>query len=250
MTEIKDLTFFPHQRLISKLDYYGIQGNPRCWLTTWLTCRKQFVVVDGVSFSAVHVSSGVPQGTVLGPLMFLLYINDIGDDCISTIRLFADDTILHSVIESTLDAERLQFDLYVIGQWADKWLMQFNPSKCLVMRITRKCKPVIFNYKLMGHTLDSVSHHPYLGVEISSTLDHIDIKVNKANRTLGFLRRNLGKCPESVKELSYKSLVRPHLEYGSSVWDPWKDKQTKQIEAVQRRSARVVRNCWKREQIC
>ena len=107
-----------------------------------------------------------------------------------------------------------------------------------------------FNYKLMGHTLDSVSHHPYLGVEISSTLDwghHIDIKVNKVNRTLGFLKRNLGKCPESVKELSHKSLVRPHLEYGSSVWDPWKDKQIKQIEAVQRRSVRFVRNCWKRE---
>ena len=106
----------PHQRLISKLDSYGIRCNLRCWLTTWLTCRKQFVVVDGISSSAVHVSSGVPQGTFLGPLMFLLYINDIGDDCISTIRLFADDTILYSVIESTLDAEWLQSDLHVIGQ--------------------------------------------------------------------------------------------------------------------------------------
>ena len=127
--------------------------------------------------------------------------------------------------------------------------MKFNPSKCSVMRITRKCDPVIYDYKLMGHSLKSVSHHPYLGVELSSTLDwndHINIKVNKVNQTLGFLRRNLGDCPESIKELSYKSLVRPHLEYASPVWDPWKTKHIKQIEAVQRRSARFVKNCWDR----
>ena len=117
------------------------------------------------------------------------------------------------------------------------------------MRITRKREPVIYDYKLMGHTLQSVSQHPYLGVELSSTLDwshHINSKVNKASQTLGFLRRNLGNCPESIKELAYKSLVRPHLEYASQVWDPWMDKHIKQIEAVQRRSARFVKNCWQR----
>ena len=94
-------------------------------------------------------------------------------------------------------------------------------------------KPVIYDYKLMGHTLESVSQHLYL--ELSSTLDwshHIESKVIKANQTLGFLRRNCGSCPESVKELAYKALVRPHLEYASPVWDPWMDKQIKQIEAV------------------
>lgn len=110
----------PHQRLISKLDYYGIRGNLKSWITTWLTCREQSVVVDGVSSPAVHVSSGVPQGTVLDPLMFLLYINDIGDNCNSAIRLFAYDTILYSIIESTLDAGQLQLDLSAIEQWAKK----------------------------------------------------------------------------------------------------------------------------------
>ena len=86
----------------------------------WLTFREQSVVVDSVSSCAVYVSSVVPQGTVLGPLMFLLYINDIGDNWNSTIRLVSDDTILYSVIESTLNAERLQSDLHVIGQWVDK----------------------------------------------------------------------------------------------------------------------------------
>ncbi|PFX15469.1 putative RNA-directed DNA polymerase from transposon X-element [Stylophora pistillata] len=225
----------PHQRLISKLDYYGIRGNLKSWITTWLTCGEQSVVIDGLSSPAVHASSGVPQGTVLGPLMLLLYINDIGDNCNSAIRLFADDTILYSIIESTLDAGQLQLDLSTIEQWAKKWLMQFNPNKCFVMRVTRKSHPIIFDYKLMGHTLESASHYPYLEVELSSSLDwshHIDMKTNKANRTLGFLKRNLGKCPESIKELSYKSLVRPHLEYARTVWDPWKDKHINQIEAV------------------
>lgn len=202
-----------------------------------------------LSSPAVHVSSGVPQGTVLGPLMFLLYINDIGDNCNSAIRLFADDTILYSIIESTLDAGQLQLDLSTIEQWAKKWLMQFNPNKCFVMRVTRKSHPIIFDYKLMGHTLESASHYPYLGVELSSSLDwshHIDMKTNKANRTLGFLKRNLGKCPESIKELSYKSLVRPHLEYASTVWDPWKDKHVNQIEAVQR-SSHFVKICRERK---
>ena len=123
--------------------------------------------------------------------------------------------ILYSIVESISDAEHLQSDLSTIERWSQKWLMQFNPSKCFVMRITRKREPVIFYYKLIGHTLESALHYPYLGVELSSTLDwshHIDNKVNKANKTLGFLRRNLGNCPESIKELAYKALVRPHLE--------------------------------------
>lgn len=84
----------PHQRLIRKLDYYGIRGDLKHWLANWLTCREQSVVVNSASSHSVHVSSGVPQGTVLGPLMFLLYINDIGNHCSFALRLFADDTIL------------------------------------------------------------------------------------------------------------------------------------------------------------
>ena len=118
----------PHQRLINKLDYDGIRGHHKVWLTNWLTRREQTVVVDGVSSPPVHVSSGVPQGTVLGPLMFLLCINDIsGSDCSSTIRLFADDTILYSIVESLSDAEHLQSDLSTIERWSQKCLMQFNP---------------------------------------------------------------------------------------------------------------------------
>jgi len=125
--------------------------------------------------------------------------------------------------------------------------MQFNPSKCFVMMITRKHDPVVCDYKLMEHSLELVSQHPYLGIELSFKLDwghHIDSKVTKANQTLGFLQRNLGNFPESIKELAYKALVRPHLEYASPVWDPWIDKHIKQIEDVQWLAAQFVKNCW------
>ena len=170
------------------------------------------------------VLSGVPQGTVLGPLLFLLYINDLGENCTSRMRLFADDTLIYSTIESCNDAAKLQSDLTALQEWAQKWQMKFNPSKCHVLRISRKQNPVESNYVLMGKVLDSVTHHPYLGIELSRNLDwdqHVNNKVMKANLSLRFLRRNLSSCPEGVKEAPYKAIVKPHVEYASSVWDPF-----------------------------
>ena len=128
--------------------------------------------------------------------------------------------------------------------------MKFNPSKCHVLRISRKQNPVGSNCVYMGNVLDSVTHHPYLGVELSRNLDrgqHVNNKIMKANRSLGFLRRNLSSCPEGVKEAAYKVLVRPHVEYASSVWDPHLKRHVKQIEVVQRRAAYFVKNCYIRE---
>lgn len=117
----KALDVVPHQRVINTLDYYGIPGNRlKRWLTSWLVHREQSAVVDGAFSSPVYVSSGVPQGTVLRQLIFLLYINNIGNNCSSTLRLFADDTILCSVIESTSDSEHLQTDLSTIELWSQK----------------------------------------------------------------------------------------------------------------------------------
>ena len=184
----------PHQRLLMKLRYYGIRGILNTWLTQWLTCRSQSVVVDGYNSPDVPVLSGVPQGTVLGPLLFLLYINDLGENCTSRMRLFADDTLIYSTIESCNDAAKLQSDLTALQEWAQKWQMKFNPSKCHVLRISRKQNPVESNYVLMGKGLDSVTHHPYPGVELSRNLgwgQHVNNKVMKANLSLGFLRRNL-----------------------------------------------------------
>ena len=129
--------------------------------------------------------------------------------------------------------------------------MKFNPGKCHFLRISRKQNPVESNYVLMGKVLDSVTHHPYLGVELSRNLDwgqHVNNKVMKANRSLGCLRWNLSGCPYGVKEAAYKALVRPHVEYAGSVWDPHlKKEHVKQIEGVQRRAACFVKNSYTRK---
>ena len=165
-------------------------------------------------------------------------------------RLFSDDTLIYCTIESCADGAKLQSDLTALQEWAQKWQMKFNPSKCRVSRISRKQNPVESNYVLMGKVLDSVTHHPYPGVELSRNLDwgqHVNNKVMKANRLLGFLRRNLSSCPEGVKEVAYKAIVRPHVEYASSVWEPHLKRHVKQIEGVQRRAARFVKNCYTRK---
>ncbi len=119
-----------HQRLLKKIDYYGIRNKTNAWIKTWLTTRTQRVVVEGEGSTTVHVDSGVPQGTVLGPLMFLLFINDIGDNINSTIKLFADDCLLFRTIKSIEDTEQLQKDLNELDNWSHQWQMKFNAKKC------------------------------------------------------------------------------------------------------------------------
>jgi hypothetical protein len=130
----------PHQRLLRKLDHYGIRGNILNWISNWLTSRTQRVVVDGETSKPVHVKSGVPQGTVLGPLMFLIYINNIADetDKATHIRLFADDCLLYRVIRSSDDTYQLQKDLDSLTDWSSKWQMSFNSSKCKLLSVTTK----------------------------------------------------------------------------------------------------------------
>ena len=128
----------PHRHLLKKLEASGVRGEEHEWLRTYLTCRTQRVVVDGRASQEVPVLSGVPQGTVLGPLMFLTYINDINRNISGTIKLFADDALLFRQIRSDADCLSLQKDLDTLYSWARKWRMQFNASKCHVLQITRK----------------------------------------------------------------------------------------------------------------
>ena len=240
----------PHQRLLYKLDYYGIRGNTLRWIENWLTQRHQTVVIDGAKSRRVQVISGVPQGTVLGPLLFLLYINDIGDSISSPIRLFADDSLLYRRVNNANDALKLQQDLDRIVKWSDTWQMQFNPSKCTVLRVTRKHAPIKHDYTMMGTTLCHVNHYPYLGVELTSDLSwslHIDNITNKANRSLNFIRRNLHDCPQYIKEKAYQSFVRPNIEYASSVWDPYLKKDCQSLDKIQRKAARFVTSSYRRE---
>jgi len=233
----------PHQRLAQKLHHYGIRGNLLHWVQSFLSDRSQRVLVEGHTSASASVTSGVPQGSVLGPLLFLLYINDMPSRVSSTTKLFADDSLLYRVIRSARDSAALQEDLHNLEKWESEWQMAFNPSKCETIRITRKRQPIISTYTIHGHILDTVPSGKYLGVTIHEKLswnDHVNTTAKKANNALAFLRRNVYSCPQDIKAQCYKTLVRPILEYASSAWDPHTTTNTAKLEAVQRRAARFV----------
>ena len=159
-------------------------------------------------------------------ILFLAYINDLPEQVKSRVRLFADDTAMNLAISSTTEGQVLQTDLACLEQWEKMWDMQFNPSKCQVLHITRKVKPLNTKYI----KLESASAAKYLGVTIADDLEwspHIDNTTKKANQTLGFLKRNIRVHNKDLKSVAYKTLVRPQLEYASTVWYPHHDKVTK-----------------------
>ena len=234
-----------HIKLLFKLSQHGVKGDTLNWIRAFLVGRTQAVVLEGESSSEVPVTSGVPQGSVLGPLLFLLYINDLPQNIQSQVRLFADDTAVYLTVNSHEAANTLQADLDTLQEWELTWDMEFNPGKCQVMHITKSRAPFQSQYTLHGQTLESVDSAKYLGVTISQDLNwnkHINNITGKANRTLGFIKRNVKTKNESVKELAYKTLVRPQVEYASTIWSPHTKQNNQKIEMVQRRAARWVNN--------
>ena len=210
------------------------------WVRAFLGSRSQRVVIDGEESESIPVTSGVPQGSVLGPIFFLIYINDLPEEVCSQVRLFADDTALYLTLESEDDSSTLQNDLNILSAWETRCVMGFNPSKCQVVHVTGSKKPVKRDYILHGQVLESHECEVSWG-GISGSLSwnpHVDRITGNANRTLGFVRRNIKTKMSKVREAAYNTLVRPQLEYASAVWDPHTKVRTSQIEQVQRRAAR------------
>jgi hypothetical protein len=242
----------PHQRLISKLSSFGIRSKTLQWITAFLSGRRQRVVINGSKSEWLPVTSGVPQGTVLGPLLFLLYINDITAEISSEIRMFADDCILYRQIKSHSDRLALQNDIDSMLNWSLKWQMQYNSKKCHILQISRQRKNnnlSHYHYHLGQDILTQVDSYPYLGVTVSSDLrwnNHINNISLKATRTLNFIRRNIYGCTVEAKALAYTALVRPHLEYASAAWDPHTAVNINRLEAVQHRAARFVKRDYRR----
>ena len=233
----------PHQLLQTKLDYYGIRGDTLRWIMALLSNRQQAVVVNGSQSSWKDVTSGVPQGSVIGPALFLLYVNDIHTNIKSTTRLFADDGIVYREIKTEMDHKTLQEDLDTLSQWSKTWLMGFNIGKCAVLTVTRKRKPSICTYHLVGECIPRVDQYKYLGVTISKDLrwnTHCQQIRNKASRTLGFLRRTLSPCTKEIKARAYQALVRPQLEYGAEVWNPHTTTSIEDLERIQKAAARFI----------
>lgn len=233
----------PHQRLILKLHHLGVRGSTLQWIKGFLQNRTQQVVVEGQQSRLGQVTSGVPQGSVLGPTLFLAYIDDLSHNIKAQVRLFADDTILYHQIRNESDTHQLQQDLDKLGEWETKWQMKFNIDKCHILTISKKKKPTIVDYKLHGQVLQRVSSAKYLGVELTKDLHwgaHIQTSASKANKISAFVYRNIRGCPINVHTNCYKGLVRPIMEYAATVWDPHQQVLSNSLEKVQRRAARRI----------
>ena len=234
----------PHRRLLEKPKAYGITGEILHWISDYLRERTQVVLVNGTESEMGAVSSGVPQGSVLGPLLFVLYINDMLDNITSDGLLFADDTKVYRQICSKEDALKLQLDIDLMKAWTDKWLLHFNDDKCHVLTLG-KIENILYThrYKINDKELEHVFEEKDLGVHVDADLsfeEHIATKIMKANQIMGLIRRTftyLGK--ESFKKL-YTALFRPHLEYAQSVWSPHLKKYQDLVENVQMRATKLV----------
>ena len=216
----------------------------------WMDTCFRWMVLDGQASDPVPVLSGVPQGSVLGPVLFLIFINDLPDNIRSSVRLFADDCVLYRNIKSPIDCQILQDDLNSLSQWETDWQMKFYVAKCHSMRVTRHLpdKQILFDYTLHQQKLEQVQSAKYLGLTITDNLNwgqHVSEISCKATKTMGFLRRNLALAPKHTKEVAYKTLVRPQLEYAAPIWNPYHKLQIQEVEKVQRTAARWTCRRWR-----
>ena len=235
----------PHKRLIKKLEAYRIGNELVDWVEHYLRDRIQQVTVNGQGSRWHEVTSGIPQGSVLGPLLFIIYINDLPDNLSSTVYLFADDTKIFNVIKSKEDQISLQKDLHKIESWTEKWLLKLHPEKCKSMHIGRHNPDPDMKYNLVGVELEHSNEEKDIGVIVDCNLNfekHIVEKIKKANSMSAIIRRIFQYLDETTFTSLYKALVRTHLDYASTVWAPYKVKLVEMIEGVQRRATKQLPN--------
>ncbi|KAK3090353.1 hypothetical protein FSP39_011129 [Pinctada imbricata] len=233
----------PHQRLLKKLEAYQLGPSIIEWIMHYLQDRKQQVSVNGQNSTWHRVTSGIPQGSVVGPLLFVIFINDLPDIVESTVYLFADDTKIFKVIEEGRDKRILQKDLESLTDWSDKWLLKFHPDKCKYLHIGKHNPASDYQYQLMGKTLEKIEEEKDIGVYVDESLSfdkHICEKVKKATSMSAIIRRIFQHLDERTFVPLYKSLVRTHFDYASSVWYPYKAKHIEMIENVQRRATKQL----------
>lgn len=241
----------PHHLLLIKLQQVGIAPRLVTWIAAYLKNRVQFVEINRCQSVHLDVLSGVPQGSVLGPLLFLVYVNDIADniDTSVTVKMFADDCVVYRTVRNTCDQVSLNENFCKIAEWCERWRMVINYSKTCALTVTHKKYPLSFAYHVKDKCIKTVNEVKYLGLHLNSKLNwetHIDSTTAKAYKKLCYLRRKLGPCDSSVKLSAYKSLIRPVLEYASIVWDPYLIKDIGKVERIQRLSARFISSDFRR----
>ena len=231
----------PHARLERKLKSHGIGGFVSDWITEWLTDRVQRVVVNGQTSEWSPVRSGVPQGSVLGPVLFVIFINDLDEGVRNHILKFADDNKLFSQVSTYEDAEKLQKDLSILNEWSNEWSILFNAEKCKCIHYGYNNKQ--YDYFMGKECIETTHEERDLGVIITETLDVTKQCVraaNKANAMLGMINRAFKYKTKEVVLKLYKSLVKPHLDYCIQAWRPFKQKDIDLLKSIQRRMSRII----------
>ena len=216
---------------MKKLDAYGIKNSLLLWIKGFLNGRWQQVVLNG--------SAGVPQGSVLGPLLFLLYVNDIVEHVKCNISMFADDTKIYTAITNVADSQRLQADLNSLANLANEWLLRFNVKKCKYMSIGPQL--IITSYTIAdedntSHSLSTANCEKDLGVWVSSTL-HPSIQCQnsyaKAMQSLGTVRLTFKYITKQSFNILYKTYICPHIEYCIQAWSPYYAKDIDLLKKIQ-----------------
>jgi hypothetical protein len=234
----------PYRRLSKKLEAHGIGGCVLRWIDNWLSDRRQRVSINGVFSLWKEVTSGVPQGSVLGPILFIIYINDLDNGLMSKVGKFADDTKMFKKVNCSEDAQILRNDLSKLDEWSKDWQMQFNIDKCIVMHMGRGNKE---NDYMLGNTkLRKSNRERDLGIIVDSSCkfsEQCNEAVKSANRTLGMIKRNITYKSKDVITSLYKALVRPKLEYCVQAWRPFLERDIDNLEKVQRRASKMINEC-------
>ena len=232
-----------HKGLIHKLESIGIGGKLLSFLKDYLSERYQRVIIDGQSSDPGLIKAGVPQGSVLGPLLFLIYINDLPNNIKSNIKLFADDTSLYIEVDDPIQsANVLNQDLQSLICWADQWLVTFNASKTKLMTCSFKKlqhPDILFDNNILQET----TTHKHLGLTLSNNLSwscHINSVIKSVSPMVDVLKKLKYSLDKDSLERIYFSFIRPKLEYGCQIWDNCSLSDAKLLEDLQIRPINLL----------
>jgi hypothetical protein len=231
----------PHQRLLKKLHAYGIDGNLLKWVASFLNNRSQRVRVGDSYSDFSPVISGIPQGSILVPLLFIVFINDLPDNITNSCKIFADDT---KVYGPTANHDSIQKDLLSMMSWSKTWQLNFNIDKCSVLHLGKNNKQSEYFFdKDKKNLLKITKCEVDIGVTFADNLNfdkHINNVIKKANQITGLIKRTFAYMDIDIFKKLYKSTIRPHLEYANVIWHPVFKRQLKNLENVQRRATKIV----------
>jgi hypothetical protein len=235
-----------HRKLLMKLEWYGIKGEVLNWLKSFLMGRRQRVVLGNAQSEWANVKSGVPQGSVLGPLLFVLYINDMPKSVrFGLCKLFADDSKIIGTVRNMREQISLQCDLDNVVKWAMKWDMRLNYKKCKVMHVGKNNPR--YDYSMCDeignrYVLEVTKCERDLGVYVSDNLTwdrHVESVSNKATSMLSWFAKAFETRDVAVWRRLYTTYIRPHVEYAVQAWRPFRQKDIETLERVQRKATKV-----------